>query len=100
MHAAECEEALRGKGCDECGTPSSHIVQMSLPSLDMITPAVGVSVVPVCGKSACAGAIRGSLTNAMQEMKGMFKSMYGEHSPELSMLRCDSCGEWGKLKRC
>lgn len=44
VHAAECEDILKGSACDECGAPSSHIVQVPLPVLNMPVPTVGVTV--------------------------------------------------------
>ena len=100
LHAAECEEVLYVFACETCGAPGKHIIQMPLPVLNMPVPTVGVSVMPVCGKPGCATEIQDSTAATMQEMRDIFSPMYGQHSPALSMLRCDSCGEWGKLKKC
>ena len=100
LHAEECEETLQGVACEECGARGIHIMQIPLPSLNMPAPGVGVMVSRVCGKSECAGAIRGGTMNSMQDMRAIFGSMYGQHGPELKMMRCDSCGDWGKMKSC
>lgn len=98
IHRTECEDTLRGIGCDVRGAPGRHIIQMPLPSLNMPAPIVGVTVVPVCGKPECATATRQGTENTMQDMMNLFSSVFGQHSPALSMLRCDSCGDWGKVK--
>ena len=100
IHAAECEETLEAAPCEECGAARSHIMQIPLPVLNMPVPTVGVTVTPVCEKADCAGAIRGSVTSTMQDMRKMFSGSFGQHTPELSTMRCDFCGEWGKPKEC
>lgn len=100
IRETECEDTLRGIACDVCGASGRHIMQMPLASLNMPVPIVGVTVLPVCGQPKCATAIRQGTEKTMQDMRKLFSPMYGQHSPVLTMLRCDSCGDWGKMRKC
>ena len=100
LHAEECEKILRGVSCEECEGSGTHIMQIPSPVLDMPAPMVGITVMRVCGKSKCAGALRGGTMKSIQDMKVMFSAMHGQHGPVLRMMRCDSCGDWGKMKSC